>query len=249
MELRGRVALVTGASRGIGRGIALALADAGADVALCGTRRQTAEAVADEVRARGRRALAFEVDVSRADAVAAMIRDTAAELGGLDVLVNNAGVLTVGNLVDLSEEEWDRVMDVNAKGVFLCCKHAIPQMLKRGGGAIVNVASIAGRIGVPGTGHYSASKFAVLGLTQALAREVGRQGIRVNAVCPGNVPTDMLWELGRAWGSTPEEFQQEEGVLPTPQSVEEIAAAVLFLARHDAITGQALNVDGGARFN
>jgi meso-butanediol dehydrogenase/(S,S)-butanediol dehydrogenase/diacetyl reductase len=249
MELRNRVALVTGASRGIGRGIALALADAGADVALCGMHRRTAEAVADDVRARGRRALAFEADVSRADEVAAMIADIVAELGGLDVLVNNAGVATNGNLVDLTEQEWDRVLDVNAKGVFLCCKHAIPQMLKRGGGAIVNISSIAGRVGYGGIAHYCASKFAVIGLTQALAREVGRQGIRVNAVCPGHVPTDMLWELARAWNSTPEEFHQTEGVLPNTQTAAEVAQAVLFLAKHDAITGQALNVDGGVVFS
>jgi meso-butanediol dehydrogenase / (S,S)-butanediol dehydrogenase / diacetyl reductase len=249
MELRGKVALVTGASRGIGRGIALALADEGADVALCGLHRDTAEALAQEIRARGQRALAFAVDVSQAAAVADMVQQTAAGLGGIDVLVNNAGAGSAGNLVDLTEEQWDRVMDVNAKGVFLACKYAIPPMLARGGGAIVNIASVAGRIGYPGIAHYSASKFAVIGLTQALAREVGRQGIRVNAVCPGHVPTDMLWETARAWGSTPQAFQEAEGVLPTPQSVEEIAQAVIFLARHDAITGQTLNVDGGVCFN
>jgi meso-butanediol dehydrogenase/(S,S)-butanediol dehydrogenase/diacetyl reductase len=178
-----------------------------------------------------------------------MVQQTAAELGGIDLLVNNAGAGSAANLVDLTEEQWDRVMDVNAKGTFLACKYAIPPMLTRGGGAIVNIASVAGRIGYPGIAHYSASKAAVIGLTQALAREVGRQGIRVNAVCPGHVPTDMLWETARAWGSTPQAFQEAEGVLPTPQSVEEIAQAVVFLAKHDAITGQTLNVDGGVCFN
>jgi meso-butanediol dehydrogenase/(S,S)-butanediol dehydrogenase/diacetyl reductase len=219
------------------------------DLVLCGPHLDTLEAVGEQVRARGRRVPAFELDVSKARPVASAIQQTMSELGRLDVLVNNAGVLTISNLVDLSEEEWDHVMDVNAKGVFLCCKYAVPVMLQSGGGGIVNISSVAGRIGYPGIPHYSASKAAVIGLTQALAREVGKQGIRVNAVCPGHVPTDMLWDMARAFDSMPDEFQQAEGTLPATQTVEETARAVVFLAKHDAITGQALNVCGGVCFN
>ncbi|MBX6320623.1 MAG: SDR family oxidoreductase [Rhodospirillaceae bacterium] len=250
--LSGRRALVTGAGTGIGRAIARALADAGARVAVSDIDPAAATAVAMEI---GRGAGAHRLDVTDARQTAQVFTDVEEAFGGLDLVVANAGVSTMNRVVDLTEEEWDLNMSVNAKGVFLTDREAVRRFLASGTrGVIVNTASLAGKLGAPLLAHYSASKFAVVGFTQALAREVAPHGIRVNCVCPGYVRTGMQ-ERELAWeaklrGMTPEAVRAEYVSL-TPlgriEEPEDVAAAVVFLASDLArfITGEALNVTGG----
>jgi len=252
MTLQGKAAYVTGGGRGIGRGIALALARAGADIAVADLDIDGAEAVAAEARALGRRAVALRVDVTRSADVEAMVRSTVDAFGRLDIAVNCAGVVSVSPLEALAEAEWDRVLGVNAKGVFLCCKAALPALRRSGGGRIINVASIAGKRGSPNLAHYCASKFAVVGLTSALAKEVARDGITVNAICPGIVRTymwDLLSEARRQGEETAEEAWQRSvlGLIPQgrPQTPEDMGALAVYLATAENLTGQAISLDGG----
>ena len=263
--LRGKVALVTGAARGIGRGIALGLAEAGADVVLADLAAGSAgwsyplagqaelEAAAKEVEARGVRALAVGCDVRQAEQVRALVSSAVQRLGRLDVVVNNAGVVHFGALADFDEGRWEQLFDVNVKGVFLVCRAAIPHLV-RSQGCIVNVASVAGKRGYAGGTAYCASKFAVVGLTQALAVELGPQGVRVNAVCPGILATAMWNEhlsdvLGAASGSRGREAfdaaVQRFIPLGREQTPEDVAGAVLYLATAPNVSGIALNVAGG----
>lgn len=191
MELKGKVALVTGGGRGIGQGIALALAGAGADVAVADLDQTIAEETAAKVEAAGRRSVAISVNVAQPDSVRAMVEKVEAELGGLDIAVNNAGIISIQSIEELTAEDFDRIMAVNAKGVFLCTQAAVRVMRPRRWGRIINVASIAGKIGFPDLSHYTASKFAVIGFTNAVAKEVALDGITVNALCPGIVGTGM----------------------------------------------------------
>jgi len=193
---QGRTALVTGGARGIGRGIALRLAADGLDVAVADLpqMRGEGEAVAEEIRATGQRAAALDADVSDAAEVDAMIEQTVAELGRLDVMVANAGIAQVAPLLDVTPEDFDRLIGINLRGVFLCYTAAARQMIAQGdGGKIIGAASIAAHKGFAMLGHYSASKWAVRGLTQAAAQEWAPHGITVNAYCPGIVGTKM-WE-------------------------------------------------------
>lgn len=260
MSLAGRNALVTGAARGIGRGIALALADAGANVALAdlaggaaGTTYELAgkaelEATAKQVEARGVRALSVICDVRSAEQAAAAVAEAVAAFGSLDLLVNNAGVVHFDALASFPEERWDLLFDVNVKGTFLMCQAALAP-LAASRGAIVNLASVAGKRGYAGGSGYCASKFAVVGLTQSLAMELAPQGVRVNAVCPGIVGTHM-WHAHLA---SPERGGQVayaaaiERMVPLgrEQTVEDVAQAVLYLAEAPNVTGVALNVAGG----
>ena len=255
MSLDGRVALVTGGGRGIGRGIALQLARAGADVAIADLREELAAGVADEVRALGRRATAVRADVTSWADAQGMVAHAVAELGGLDIAVNNAGVLAVSTVEEMSEETYDFVMDVNVKGVFLSCKAELPVLRARGWGRIVNISSVAGKQGYQGLSAYCASKFAVIGFTNSLAKEVAREGITVNAICPGIIGTDMwLGDKGLARalqqpGETEEESWQRslaanipQGVAQTPEDMGDLA---VFFCTSDHVTGQAWNVDGG----
>jgi len=267
-ELAGKVALVTGGSRGIGRGIALALARAGADVAvadvdhLAGGAQQygqaqvggfaRAEATAKEIEELGRRSAAIRADVTRADDVEAMLAETRDRLGGLDVLVCNAGVVSISSVADLSEETWDLTFDVNVKGVFLCCRGAIPLLRERAGSCIINIASVAGKDGVPGMAHYCASKFAVVGFTNSLAKELARSNVRVNAICPGILRTQMweyLADTLKAPGESKEDSWQryvsERIPLARPQTPEDIGGLAVYLATAANVTGQAINLDGG----
>jgi meso-butanediol dehydrogenase/(S,S)-butanediol dehydrogenase/diacetyl reductase len=252
MTLQGKAAWVTGGSRGIGRGIALALAQAGADLAVADLDIAGAEAAATEVRDLGRRAIGLRVDVTSAADVEAMARATVEAFGRLDITVNCAGIISVSPLESLAEAEWDRIMDVNAKGVFLCCKAALPALRRAGGGRIINVASIAGKRGAPNLAHYCASKFAVVGLTSALAREVARDNITVNAICPGIVRThmwDLLSDARRQGDETAEEAWQRSvlALIPQgrPQTPEDMGALAVYLATAENLTGQAINLDGG----
>ena len=253
--LAGRRALVTGAGTGIGRAIARALAAAGARVAVTDLDEAAAGAVARELEG----AVGWALDVTDAAATEAVIRRAVAELGGLEIVCANAGVSSMHRVVDLSEAEWDRNMAVNAKGVFLTNRAAVRHWLVDGiQGVIVNTASLAGKQGVALLAHYAASKFAVVGFTQSLAREVAERGIRVNCVCPGFVRTAMqerevAWEA-KLRGMAPDAVRAEYVAL-TPlgrlEEPEDVADTVVFLASDAArfITGEALNVTGGVRMD
>jgi meso-butanediol dehydrogenase/(S,S)-butanediol dehydrogenase/diacetyl reductase len=267
-KLAGKVALVTGGARGIGRGIGLALAREGADVAIAEVERvaSTAQQYGDaaiggysaaretvgEIGALGRRAIAIQADVARREDTQRMVRETVAQLGGLDILVCNAGVVSVSPVAGMTEEAWDLMMAVNVKGVFLSCQAAIPELQKRPGASIITIASVAGKNGFAGMAHYCASKFAVIGFTNSLAKELAGAGIRVNAICPGILRTQMweyLAETLRAGGESKEEAWQRyiKGFIPLgrPQTPDDIGDLAAYLAAAENVTGQAINVDGG----
>ncbi len=250
--LTGRCALVTGAGSGIGRAIARAMAREGARVVATDLDLQTARSVASEI---GANCAAFRLDVTSATEIESTFEDVEKNLGPLDIVVANAGVSTMRRVLDLTEDDWDFNMDVNAKGVFLTNREAVRCFLASGTpGCIVNTASLAGKTGVPLLAHYAASKFAVVGFTQSLAKEVARDGIRVNAVCPGFVGTSMqereiVWEA-ELRGMTPQAVR-EEYVSLTPlgriEQPEEVADTVVYLASDLArfVTGESINVTGG----
>ena len=243
MHLKDRVALVTGGGRGIGRSIALKLAAAGASVVVNDISQQTAQAVADEVKAMGRPSLAIAADVSSGEEVTHLIDTAIEKFGQLDILVNNAGIARDQLLLRMSEEDWDRVLNIDLKSVFLCTKAALRHMLKARRGRIISMASIVGLVGNPGQANYASAKAGVIGFTRTIAKEVASRGITVNAIAPGFIDTDMTRGLA--------EKQRQQlmesiplGRLGTP---EDVADAVAFLASEDAsyITGQVLAVDGG----
>lgn len=246
MRLGGKVALVTGAgkdSRGIGHGIAVALAREGADIAVASHTLANALRVADAVQALGRRALAIEMDVSRAESVEAGIAEVLSGLGRIDILVNNAGITRDALLVRMREEDWDAVLDVNLKGAFLCSRAVAKVMMKQRGGSIVNITSIMGLTGNAGQANYSAAKAGLIGLTKSLARELGSRGIRVNAVAPGWIETAMTDSLPEAV----REAILKQIPLGRLGNADDVAGAVVFLCSDEAsyITGQVLTVDGG----
>lgn len=244
MQIEGKVAFVTGASRGIGRAIALTLAEAGADVAVnYAGNAAAAEEVAAEIRKMGRRALILQGDVSQTEAAAAMLDAVVAEFGRCDILVNNAGITRDGLLMRMKEEDWDAVLNTNLKGVFNCTKAALKYMMKQRSGKIVNIASVVGIMGNAGQANYAAAKAGCIGFTKSVAKEVASRGITVNAVAPGLIATDMTSVLP---DKVIEEMAAEIPLKRAGQPVD-VAKAVLFLVSDDAayITGQTLNVDGG----
>ncbi|MFO7741515.1 MAG: SDR family NAD(P)-dependent oxidoreductase [Anaerolineae bacterium] len=255
MKLEGRVALATGGGGGIGRGIVMRLAEEGAAIAVADIDYESARKVADEVEQLGQPAIALKVDVTRWDQVQGMVQQTVDELGGLHIAVNNAGVISINSVEELTEEDWDFVNGVNAKGVFLCCKAELPVMKEQNWGRIINTASIAGKEGFPDLAHYSASKFAVVGFTNALAKEVARTGITVNAICPGIIPTPMWYGpdgLADRWkkpGETMEESweRHQDELIPQgeAQTPEDMGDLAVYFALAEHVTGQAFNVDGG----
>lgn len=244
--LAGKTALVTGAGRGIGQAVAQEVAAAGARVVAADLDHAAATATATALDGQ---AQALHLDVTSPESVENAFAELEKAGISIDVLVNVAGVLTVSPVASLAIEDWDRVMNVNARGVFLVCRAALPGMIDAGNGAIINISSVSGKTGEPTLAHYSASKFAVIGFTQSLAKEVAQFGIRANAVCPGVVRTQMIGDVAAAWDQSPEQIAADLQLIKRPQHAREIGAAVVFLAVMPSITGQAINVDGGTVFN
>ena len=255
MKLPDRVALVTGGGRGIGRSIALAFAREGAHVAVTARTGAELDAVAAEIRALGRKALAVPCDVGERAQVDEAVRRVAEGLGPVEILVNNAGIAISAKLVDTDDALWERHLRVNLTGAFLMTRAALPGMLAARWGRIINIASIAGRQGYPLVAAYTASKHGLLGLTRALALEVVAAGVTVNAICPGYVATDMTWagarNIQKRTGRAYEEAVQALAAFSPQKRLiepEEVAALAVLLASDDArgVTAQAWNVDGGA---
>ncbi|ESU33080.1 3-ketoacyl-ACP reductase [Bacillus sp. 17376] len=244
MRLEGKVALVTGASRGIGREIALELAREGASVAVnyAGSEGKALEVV-DEIKAMGRDAFAIQADVSNSESVTDMAKETIERFGKIDILVNNAGITKDNLLMRMKESEWDDVININLKGVFLCTKAVTRQMMKQRSGRIINISSIVGVSGNPGQANYVAAKSGVIGLTKTTAKELSSRGITVNAVAPGFITTDMTDKLN--------EDVKTEMLKQIPLArfgePKDIARTIIFLASEDSayMTGQTLHIDGG----
>jgi 3-oxoacyl-[acyl-carrier protein] reductase len=243
MNLEGRVALVTGAAQGIGRAIALALAEVGADVAGGDVKLAQLQEVAKEIEALGRKALALPLDVSRPDAAQDAVDKTLEVFGRIDILVNNAGITKDNLLMRMKPEDWDLVLRVNLNGAFLCTRAVLPSMVKQRYGRIINIASVVAQTGNPGQANYIASKAGIIGLTKAVASEVASRNITVNAIAPGFIATAMTENL-------PESVRQRIlSLIPLGRmgSDRDIACGVRFLASEEAgyITGHVLNINGG----
>lgn len=244
MILKGKTALITGASRGIGSSIAIGLAQAGANVVInYASSPERAEAVADKARSFGVEAMTYPCSVSDAQAVETMIDTVEKEFGPIDILINNAGITRDGLLLRMKDQDWDDVMDINLKGTYLCTKNVSKRMLKRKAGSIINITSVVGITGNAGQSNYSASKAGVIGFTKSCAKEFASRGIRVNAIAPGFIETDMTGKLSE------EVVAHYMSAIPLGRmgQPEDISNLVLFLASDAAsyMTGQILTVDGG----
>lgn len=243
MRLVNKTAIVTGASRGIGRTVAKVLAEQGASVVLAGRTRAALEEAAEEIRSRGGQVTAVVCDVTVEGDVEQLVKATLEGYGRVDILVNNAGITRDGLVMRMSEEDWDAVLDTNLKSVYRCTRAVLRPMLKQRAGRIVNIASVVGLTGNAGQANYAAAKAGIVAFTKSVAREVASRGITVNAVAPGYIDTDMTRAL------SPEQRERILSGIPMGRmgSTEDVAYAVAFLAGEEAgyITGQTLVVDGG----
>jgi 3-oxoacyl-[acyl-carrier protein] reductase len=243
MNLEGRVAMVTGAAQGIGRAIALALAEVGADIAGGDIALEKLQGVAKEIEALGRKTLALHLDVSSPDSVKEAVDKTLEVFGKIDILVNNAGITKDNLIMRMKPEDWDLVLRVNLNGAFHCTRAVLPGMVKQRYGRIINIASVVAQAGNPGQANYIASKAGIIGLTKAVASEVGSRNITVNAIAPGFIATAMTENL-------PETVRQRMlSLIPLGRmgTDRDIAHGVRFLASEEAsyITGHVLNINGG----
>ena len=243
MEFKGQVALITGAARGIGRAIALSLAKRGADIAVADISSESARETAAEIASLGVKAVPVALDVSKSSEVSGAIEGVVKEFGRLDIVVNNAGITKDGLILRMKEDDWDAVISINLKGVFLCSREAVKVMVKQRYGRIVNIASVVAFMGNPGQANYSASKAGIVGLTKTIAKEYASRGITANAVAPGFIATAMTDALA--------ENVREEMLKSIPVgkfgSVDDVANAVVFLSSPETayITGQVIHVNGG----
>lgn len=245
MRLQGRTAVITGAAQGIGRAVALALGDEGANVALADLQAEKAQSVAEEVRSRGAAALAVEVDVADEASVKRLAKSTFDRFGRVDILVNVAGIYyPKAPVVELSEADWDRTIDINIGSNFLCCREFVPALRAQKSGRIISIASGIGYYGMRQFAHYAASKAAVMGFVKALALELAPDNITVNAICPGSANTDMPRQH-----RSEEEVMQRLQATPLPHVLEpeDIAGPIVFLASDAAayVTGQSYNINCG----
>jgi len=248
-SLTGKRALITGGASGIGEATSLLFAKEGAAVAVVDTDAAGGRRVASAIQSQGGRAIFVRADVTQPDDCRNAVDKTVSALGGLEILFNNAGIIRRASITELSEEEWDRVMAVNVKSVFLMSKQAVSVMTEAGGGVIINAASGWGLVGGPRAAAYCASKGAVVLLTKAMAIDHGPQNIRANCICPGDTDTPMLREEAQQLGQSEESFLQQARERPLQRvgTPEEVAEAVLYLASDSSsyVTGTALVVDGG----
>ncbi len=258
MRLSGKSAIVTGAGRGIGKATALRFAREGADVLVPDLDRATSEQTARAIQALGRKGIPLQMDVTRLADIRRMVDTAMREFGKIDILINNAGITQVRDPMKLTEEEWDRTLSINAKAAFFCLQAVAREMIPRRSGVILNAASISGRAGKPMLVDYCASKFAVIGITQSMALALAKHGIRVNAVAPGIVDTDMWVQIDREWsaleGKPAGEMKRiRVGAIPLGriETAEDVANLYTFLASDEAsyITGQTYNVCGGLQLN
>ena len=237
-DLRGKIALVTGASRGIGAGCAIALANLGGDVAVnYRSRSHEAEAVCTRIQELGRRAIPIRADVSQALAVREMVGEIERQLGVISILVNNAGIARQQAIEQITENDWDEIIDINLKSTFLVTQAVLPRMREQGWGRIINISSVAAQTGGVVGPHYAASKAGMIGLTHSLANLLAKEGITVNAVAPALIETDMVTTNAKA----------EPSRIPVGRfgSVDEVSSVVALLAANGYITGQTINVNGG----
>lgn len=243
MLLEDKVAIVTGAAQGIGKAIALALAQEGANIVIVDINLEGAKATAREIESLGRETLVFEVDVSKADQVNEMVKKVLDSFKRIDILINNAGITRDALIVRMDESDWDKVMEINLKGAFNCSKAVARPMMKQRSGKIINIASVIGLVGNVGQSNYAASKAGIIGLAKSLAKELAPRGINVNAIAPGFIKTEMTERLSQ------EVKAEMRKTIPLAKfgEVEDVAKVVLFLVSDAAgyITGQVINVDGG----